>query len=153
VGIYVNNAGDYQDQPDIDNNAANCYEATTVADADKALKCFDVHHPHFGLKLRQTYLDLGSSGRTSYVFVQYADTDGPDGPNGRADAGMRFYDNYYCFFMKYKTADGVIHDTLTIDGDAKRRKSVDAENKIRIANGDPIIDPDKCALSETDVWP
>jgi hypothetical protein len=149
VGIYVNNAGDYQDQPDIDNNAANCYEATTVADADKALKCFDVHHPHFGLKLRQTYLSLGSSGRTSYVFVQYADT---KNPQDRADAGMRFYDNYYCFFMKYKTADNVVHETLTLDGEQKRKLSVEIENNFRRQIGDPVVDENPCILSENDVW-
>ncbi len=144
VGTYVNNAGAYQAQIDIDNNSANCYEA------DKSVGCFDVHHPNFGLKLRKTYLALPAAGRTSYVFVQYAVT---SDAAGRALAGSKFYENYYCFFMKYQTADGILHQTISTDGEMKRKASVDAENAIRIINNQPTIGREPCSISETGVWP
>jgi hypothetical protein len=81
--------------------------------------------------------------------VQYADT---KNPQDRADAGMRFYDNYYCFFMKYKTADNIVHDTLTPDGEQKRKLSVEIENDFRRQIGDPVVDENPCILSENDVW-
>ncbi len=143
-GLYVNNKGDYQDNPDIDNNAANCYETTVAPEA--VLKCFDVHHPNFGVKIRQKW--LGFTNPVSYVFVQYAPT---NTAQERAEAGIGFFDNYYCFFMSYRTANGVFYDTLTNDGDAKRVASINAENIFRPPNQQ--ITTAKCALAENDVWP
>ncbi len=144
VGAYVNNAGDYQDQADIDNNSANCYEAG----ANQSVACFDVHHPNFGLKLRKTYLALPPTGRTAYVFVQYANT---SDAAGRSLAGQKFYENYYCFFMNYQTADGIVHATITPGGEAKRKASVIEENKQRDANHQKSVS--QCQLAEADTWP
>jgi hypothetical protein len=69
-GLYVNNAGEYQGNPDIENNGANCYEATAAE--DKVLKCFDVHHPNFGAKLRKKW--SGLINPLLYMVVQYAPT-------------------------------------------------------------------------------
>jgi hypothetical protein len=146
VGLYVNNKGDYQDKPNIDSNAANCYETTVAAEA--ALKCFDVHHPHFGLKLRQKWLGFPAAGRTSYVFVQYANT---NTSTERAEARANFFDDYYCFFMSYQTADGTVYQQLSTEAEKARSDSVKEENKTR-----PIqdkVDPNPCTLSETGSWP
>jgi hypothetical protein len=146
VGLYVNDKGDYQDKPNIDSNAANCYETTIASEA--ALKCFDVHHPHFGLKLRKKWEGFSALNRKSYVFVQYANT---SNSTERQTAISKFFQNYYCFFMEYQTADGTIYEQLSAEAEGERFSSVVLENGFR-----PLgekIDPNQCRMRETDPWP
>jgi hypothetical protein len=140
VGLYVNGAGEYQDKANVD---ANCYETTNVDEA--ARKCFDVHHPHFGLKLRLKWLGFPAAGRKSYVYVEYADT---RNAAQREIALAKLVDNYYCFFMQYQTADGVVHQQLSPEAETDRMNSVIRENLTR----DPDIDPNQCRLSELQPW-
>ncbi len=105
VGIYVNDAGTYQDNPRIDTNAENCYEDPL---SEAAQKCIDVHHPNFGLKLYLKYQTFPGT-RTSYMFVQYADTADADQRNA---AGEKFFDDYYCLFMGYRGVDNVLRSNM-----------------------------------------
>jgi hypothetical protein len=142
-GLYVNDPGDYQDKPDIDDNGDNCFE---TPDADKkVLKCFDVHHPNFGAKLRLKWQGLVNP--LSHVIVQYANT---RNTTERIAARQGFFTDYYCFFMQYQPAGGAVISTLTTEGDDKRVASIDIENLSRPANQQ--IPTDKCTLRESAAW-
>jgi hypothetical protein len=140
VGLFVNDAGEYQEKT---SDAVNCYETTNLDEA--ARKCFDVHHPHFGLKLRLKWLGFPATGRKSYVYVEYADT---HTAAQREIAAAKLVKGYYCFFMAYQTADGVVHQQLSADAETARMSSVIAENPFR----EPDIDPSPCMLSELQPW-
>lgn len=145
AGLYVNDPGTYQDNADIESNGDNCFEAAT--DADRVRKCFDVHHPNFGAKLRKKW--TGFTNPASYVFVQYAPT---GNETQRTTARQGFFSNYFCFFMSYRRADGTERQTLTPDGEALRHQSVVHENTFRIPPT-PQVDPNPCVMSEAGVWP
>jgi hypothetical protein len=143
-GLYVNDPGEYQDNPDIDNNGDNCFE---TLDADKkVLKCFDVHHPNFGTKLRLKW--EGLLNPKSHVIVQYANT---ANAIERTAARLGFFTNYYCFFMKYKPLVGPERQTITAEGETLRKKSVILENTFRLPPT-PQVEPEPCTLFESDAW-
>lgn len=140
VGLYVNGKGEYQEKTTV---PANCYETTNLDEA--ARKCFDVHHPHFGLKLRLKWQSFPAAGRKSYVYAEYANT---QNAAQQAIAAAKLVKGYYCFFMAYETADGVVHQQLSDDAETARMASVITENEFR----EPDIDPDPCMLSELQPW-
>jgi hypothetical protein len=117
-----------------------------VQGVSKGLSSVDwVHHPHFGLKLRLKWLGFPVVGRKSYVYVEYANT---QNAAQREAAAARLVKNYYCFFMAYQTADGVVHQQLSPAAETDRMNSVIAENEFR----EPDIDPNPCRLSELQPW-
>jgi hypothetical protein len=142
-GLYVNDPGTYQDNPNIDDNAANCFE--TLSLAEKVLKCFDVHHPNFGAKLRLKW--VGLQNPLSHVIVQYKNT---TTAAQRAEAVGFFFKDYYCFFMQYRPAGGPIIQTLSVDGDALRVASIVEENKSRDITAQIPIE--QCKLEEGGTW-
>jgi hypothetical protein len=86
--------------------------------------------------------------RKSYVFVQYANT---SNSTERQTAISKFFQNYYCFFMEYQTADGTVYEQLSAEAEGERFSSVVLENGFR-----PLgekIDPNQCRMRETDPWP
>jgi hypothetical protein len=142
-GLYVNDPGEYQDNPDIDNNGDNCFE---TLDADKkVMKCFDVHHPNFGAKLRLKW--EGLLNPKSHAIVQYANTASAIECTA---ARLGFFTNYYCFFMQYQPAGGPTIDTLAAEGDAQRVTSIEIENLNRLPNDK--IPTAKCTLRESAAW-
>jgi hypothetical protein len=142
VGLYVNGKGEYQEKTSV---PENCYETTNVNEAPR--KCFQVHHPHFGLKLRLKWLGFPVVGRKSYVYVEYANT---QNAAQREAAAARLVKNYYCFFMEYETADGVVHEQLSEPAETARMTSVIEENNSRLPPDK--IDPNQCRLSELQPW-
>jgi hypothetical protein len=146
IGLYVNNEGEYQTAIDIDNNP-NCYEPASAT-------CMDVHHPNFGRKLVDTYKSIAPTIPKTYIFAQYGNARyGVLGKTSRDAVGKEFLNDYYCFFMKYKTADGADHQVITEPGNALRVAGVDAWN-LQFDSGSPDRVPtDKCTLYEKDVWP
>jgi hypothetical protein len=133
----------YQDKPDIDDNGDNCFE---TPDADKkVLKCFDVHHPNFGAKLRLKWQGLVNP--LSHVIVQYANT---RNTTEHIAARQGFFTDYYCFFMQYQPAGGAVISTLTTEGNDERVTSIDIENLSRPANQQ--VPTDKCTLRESAAW-
>lgn len=142
VGLYINGAGEYQDKPGV---AGNCYETTNPDDA--ARRCFDVHHPHFGLKLRLKWQGFPATGRKSYVNVEYANT---QNAAQREAAAAKLVENYYCFFMGYQTADGVLHEQLSSQAATARENYVTEEDKYR--QPPDKIGPAPCMLSELQPW-
>jgi hypothetical protein len=146
IGLYVNNEGEYQTAIDIDNNT-NCYESASAT-------CTDVHHPNFGRKLVDAYKSIAPTIPKTYIFAQYGNAlYSVVGKASRDAVGQTFFENYYCFFMTYRTADGIDHQVITDPGNALRVAGVDAWNMQFSADDPRRVSPDKCKLSETDVWP
>jgi alpha/beta hydrolase fold len=142
-GLYVNDPGTYQDNPNIDDNGANCFETTDPE--EKVLKCFDVHHPNFGAKLRLKWQNIASPA--SHVIVQYA---GTINATQREEARLGFFDKYFCFFMQYQPAGGDVIETLDFNANEERVKSIIAENATR--EPDEQVPTAKCTLRESEAW-
>jgi hypothetical protein len=153
VGLTINKAGEDQTNINIDTNY-NCYEPTSVS-------CIDVHHPNYGWALvdayRQRALSLALQGSKTYVFAQYGAGPygpGPDKAAQRDAIGGQFYQNYYCFFMGYKTAGDAPPVLILSDaGNASRVLGVNGYNSQFLPDDSRRVDPGKCLLSETSVWP
>jgi len=125
----------------------DCYDRTSK-------RCLDVHHPNFGLALRNKYLGLAAApNKTAYVNVQYAPTAG--GLSQMIAAQRNFYQNYWCFFIKYKPLGATqFIPNITADGETRRLSAMQSyKSNHDTSKGDPnFVEPSTCGMAEGDPW-